>query len=88
MRILSGLLKLFLPTPSKMAELAAERIADSVNRSELKDNVAKYAAMSKKATEMADWLAGILQNGVIDEFERDELAKVLLPLFERVVELI
>lgn len=88
MRILSGLLKLFLPTPSKMAELAAERIADSVNRSELKDNVAKYASMTKKATETADWLAGILQDGTIDEMERDELAKVLLPLFERVVELI
>lgn len=88
MKIMTSILKIFLPNSSKMANLAAERIADSVNRSELKESIAKYANMSKQATELADWLAKVLQDGTIDEMERDELAKALLPLFEKVVELI
>lgn len=88
MKIMTSILKIFLPNSSKMANLAAERIADSVNKSELKDSIARYASMSKRATEMADWLAKVLQDGKIDEMEKDELAKALLPLFEKVVELI
>ena len=85
---MTSILKIFLPNSSKMANLAAEKIADSVNKSELKESIAKYANMSKQATEMADWLAKVLQDGAIDEMEKDELAKALLPLFEKVVELI
>ena len=88
MKIMTSILKIFLPNSSKMANLAAEKIADSVNKSELKDSIARYASMSKQATEMADWLAKVLQDGTIDEMEKDELAKALLPLFEKVVELI
>lgn len=88
MKIMTSILKIFLPNSSKMANLAAEKIADSVNKSELKDSIARYASMSKHATEMADWLAKVLQDGTIDEMEKDELAKALLPLFEKVVELI
>lgn len=88
MKIMSSILKIFLPNSQKMADLAADRIAESVNSSDLKDNIAKYAAMSKTATEMADWLAKVLQDGAIDEMERDELAERLRPLFEKVVALI
>lgn len=88
MKIMTSILKIFLPNSSKMANLAAEKIADSVNKSDLKESIAKYANMSKQATEMADWLAKVLQDGTIDDMEKDELAKALLPLFERVMELI
>ena len=69
MKIMTSILKIFLPNSSKMANLAAEKIADSVNKSELKDSIARYASMSKQATEMADWLAKVLQDGTIDEME-------------------
>lgn len=88
MKIMTSILKIFLPNSSKMANLAAEKIADSVNKSELKESIAKYATMSKQATEMADWLAKVLEDGTVDEMEKGELAKALLPLFEKVMELI
>ena len=88
MKIMSSILKIFLPNSQKMAELAADRIAESVNSSDLKDNIAKYAAMSKTATEMADWLAKVLEDGSIDTYEQRELAERLRPLFEKVVALI
>lgn len=88
MKIMSSILKIFLPNSQKMADLAADRIAESVNSSDLKDNIAKYATMSKTATEMADWLAKVLEDGSIDTYEQRELAERLRPLFEKVVALI
>jgi hypothetical protein len=88
MKIMTSILKIFLPNSQKMADLAAERIADSVNKSELSENIAKYATMSKTATEMADWLAKVLEDGAIDNLEQKELSERLRPLFERITELI
>lgn len=80
------LLKLFLPSSETLAELAAESIATAVNNANCKDQVAKYATIADKATDVQKWLTQMLADGKIDQLEQADISAKLVPLFEKVKE--
>ena len=81
------LTKLFMPSAKSLAEYAADRIAKSLNEAgaDTQEKVAKYAALAAKATEVANALAKMVDDGNISKMERATLVKMLTPLMEKVV---
>ena len=82
--MIKKLVKLFCPSAETFAEYAAEGIAKSVNQSkdDTKAKIAKIGALAAGATEIAGRLAKMVDDGTIDNLERDDLAKLLTPVFD------
>lgn len=80
------LLKKLLPKPETMAKMAADAIKRCVNESGKADVIAKYATLSSKATEIANFATTTLSDGYVDDNERDDITKMLTPLFKAVQE--
>ena len=88
--MMKWLAKKFMPSAESLAGYAADGLAKSVNESQadVKDKVARYAAFAAKATDIANRLAKMAEDGSISKKERDELRDMLTPLFEKVEALI
>ena len=84
------LMKLFCPSADSLAGYAADAIQKSVNASseDVKFTVAKYSAYAYTASEIANKLSAMTKDGRIDAMERDELVKMLAPLFEKALALV
>lgn len=84
------LVKLFCPSGETLAGYAAEAVKKSVNSSkeENRAKVAKYATYAHEATSIANKLSGMVSDGTMDSAEKDELQKMLTPLFEKLLALV
>lgn len=80
------ILKMFMPKPETLARWAADAIKRCVNESGKADVIAKYATISSKATEIAKFTVDTLSDGMVDDSERDDITKMLTPLFKAVQE--
>ena len=89
-KLLLKLARQFVPSGATLADCAAEKIANAVNDSgdAAKARVAKYATMAETATAIGNKLSAMLADGTIDNAEKAELAAILTPLMDRVVELV
>ena len=88
--LLMSIAKRFVPSGATLAEYAAAKIAKAANDSDVavKSRVAKYATLAESATAIANKLSAMAADGTIDKAEESELAEILTPVMERVVELI
>lgn len=88
--IMNWLIKKLIPSAKTLSGYAADGIQKSVNgiASDKKAVVSKYSALATQATEFAAKLTRMLEDGTIDNFERDELAKIVEPLFDKAIALI
>ena len=77
-----------MPSSKKMATYAAEQIANAVNQAQKEDQIAKYATIADKATEVQKFVTSILLDGKIDDVEKEDIAKKIEPLMEKLIELI
>lgn len=80
------LLKLVLPSESKLAQSAASAVQAAVNKSEKEAIIAKYASIGNKASEFAAWATKLVADGKIDDIEKDEIAAKLLPIVQKLYE--
>ena len=80
--------KFFIPRSDKMAAYAAEQIAKAVNQADKESQIAKYANIADKATEVQKFVTSILLDGKIDDVEKEDIAKKIQPLMEKLIELI
>lgn len=78
------LMKMFCPTAETLAAHAAEGVARSVNESQsaTRAKVAKIAAYTAAATEIANRLSRMVEDGTIDEMETKDLKAMLTPVFD------
>lgn len=78
------LAKMFCPGAATLAGYAAEGIAKSVNESEAdtKAKIAAFAAHAAAATELANRLAKMAEDGTIDQVETKTLQGILTPYFD------
>lgn len=74
------LLKLVLPSESKLAQSAASAVQAAVNKSDKEALIAKYATLGNKASEFASWATALVADGKIDDVEREDIAAKLLPI--------
>lgn len=86
---MNKLLKLFLPKPKSLANMAADGIVKVVNENQDKMIIAaRYESYVKKAAEIQMQIATWIKDGKIDDLEKDEIAKAIEPLFDKLYDLI
>lgn len=80
--------KVLMPSPSRLAKMAAAKVQEIANGSDKFAAAAKYSVMADEALEVCRFLRDIAEDGKIDDVERDKIAERLTPLFARLVEMI
>ena len=80
------LIKLFMPKPKALANMAAEAIAKAINESEKTELIAKYDSYAVKLTELQTFIVKLLQDGKIDDEEKAKIANMLEPIMTKITE--
>ena len=80
--------KLLMPSPSRLAKMAASKVQELANGSDKFAAFAKYSVMADEALDVCRFLRDIAEDGKIDDMERDKIAEKLTPLFSRLTEMI
>ena len=81
-------IKLFIPKPAKIAEIAAEVIAKTINESDKGELIAKYDSYAVKLTELQTFIVKLLEDGKIDDSEKAKIAEMLTPIATKITEAI
>ena len=84
---MSKIVKWFL-SAKKLAKWSANGIQKAVNGSSCTEQIAKYGEIADKFTDIQKWLTQMLKDGKIDELEKGEIEARLLPLYEKLMEVI
>ena len=79
------ILKLFMPSAQDITKMAVETIAKCINESGKADVIAHYGTYADEFTKVQAKVTAYLRDGKIDEQEKAELARALLPLAEKLV---
>ena len=83
---MNWLIKLFIPKPAKIAEIAAEAIAKAINESNKTELIAKYDSYAIKLTQLQTFIVKLLEDGKIDDSEKAKIAEMLTPIMEKITE--
>lgn len=88
--MLKAIAKMFMPGAKTLAGYAADGIAKAVNESkdETRAKVSKVATVALVASDIAGQLSRIVEDGQIDKLERDAIAALVEPIFQKVLELV
>ena len=86
--MLTKIAKMLIPSPSRLAKMAAGKVQEIANGSDKFAAAAKYSVMADEALEVCRFLNDIAEDGKIDDTERDKIAERLTPLFARLVEMV
>ena len=79
--MIKTLIKLFMPSPQKLAKMAAERIQKAVNESNKAETIAKCASIASYATDIQKFISDTLIDGKISDEETKQVEDKLVPLF-------
>ena len=85
---MNWLVKLFIPKPAKIAKIAAEVIAKTINESNKAELIAKYDSYAVKLTELQTFIVKLLEDGKIDDTEKANIAEMLTPIATKITEAI
>ena len=83
---MSWLIKLFIPKPKALANMAAEAIAKAINESDKTDIIKQYDGYAAKLTELQTFIVKLLQDGKIDDTEKAKIAEMLEPIMTKITE--
>ena len=81
-------IKLLIPKPAKLAEIAAEAIAKAINESNKTELIAKYDSYAVKLTELQTFIVKLFEDGKIDDEEKAKIAEMLTPIATKITEAI
>ena len=79
------LLKLFMPNAEQITDMAVKTVAEFINSSGKQQTIAQYGAYADEFTKIQAKITSWLRDGKIDEQEKAELKRALLPLAEKLV---
>ena len=79
-------IKLFMPKPRAIANMAAEAIAKAINESNKTDIIKQYDGYAVKLTELQTFIVKLLEDGKIDSAETDKIAAMLEPVMTKILE--
>lgn len=85
--MIKTLIKIFMPSPRKLANMAAEKIQKAVNESNKAEMIAKCAGIASYATDIQKFVSDTLLDGKVSDEETKQVEEKLVPLFEKVIEL-
>lgn len=81
------IIKWFL-SGKKLAKWSADGVQTAINNSKFSEQIAKYGEMADKFTDAQKQFTKILADGKIDNLERDEIEAKLVPVFDKLMEII
>ena len=85
--MIKAIIKMLMPSPQKLANMAAERIQKAVNESNKAEMIAKCANIAASATDIQKFVSDTLIDGKVSDDETKRIEEKLIPLFEKAVEL-
>ena len=80
------LIKLFMPKPKALANIAAEAVAKAINESDKAELTTKYNSYAIKLTELQTFIVKLLEDGKIDDEEKAKIAAMLEPIMTKITE--
>lgn len=86
--MMKAILKFFLPKASTFATIASESICKNVNATNKADIIAKYTSYAEDITKIQAQLVEWLKDGTLDKKEEKEIAELLTPVFQKMIDLI
>ena len=85
--MIKTLIKMLMPSPQKLARMAAEKIKDTVNESGKTDTIARCAGIAASVADIQKFVSDTLIDGKISDDEAKQVEEKLVPLFKKVAEL-
>lgn len=82
------LVKLILPNAETLSNYAADGIQKAINNADKEAQIAKYADLADKATDVQKFVTEILLDGKIDDIEKEDIAKKIEPVISKLIEII
>ena len=79
------LIKLFMPSAEDMTKMAVDAVAKFINASGKTEMIAKYGTYADEFSRVQAKVSSWLVDGKIDDKEKDELYRAVLPLFDKLV---
>lgn len=79
------LIKMFMPSAEDIANMATDAVAKFINESGREEAIAKYGTIADEFTKVQAKITSWLKDGKIDEQEKDELRRALIPLADKLV---
>ena len=86
--MLKSLIKLFIPSSKKLADMAAEQIYDAVNGSDKEAQIANMANYLDPISTLTTKLVNLLHDGKLDEAEKKEISEALEPFIEKLLKML
>ena len=80
------LIKLFMPKPATLANMAAEAVAKAINESKKTELITKYNSYAIKLTELQTFIVKLLEDGKIDDAEKAKISAMLEPIMTKITE--
>ena len=84
--IINKLKSWFIPSPQEITKMAVDTIAKGINESGKTEVIAKYGNYADEFSKVQVKVTGWLKDGKIDDTEKEELYRALLPIAERLVQ--
>lgn len=85
---MKAILKFFLPKASTFANIASESICQNINKLDKQSTIIKYTEYAKDITEFQAKLVKWFEDGTLDNKEEKEIAELLTPIFQKMIDLI
>ena len=85
--MIKAIIKLFMPSHKKLANMASKSIQDAVNGCQKADTIAKCANIAASVTDIQKFVSNTLLDGKVSDEEAKQVEEKLVPLFEKVIEL-
>ena len=82
------LVKMFIPSSKKLADMAAEKLYDAVNGSNKEEQIANLAKYIDPLSTLTTKLVNLLKDGKLDEAEKKQIANDLEPFIEKLLKML
>ena len=86
--MIKTLMKLFMPKPQTLANMAAKQIQEAINGCQKAETIAKCANIAASVTDIQKFVSDTLLDGKVSDEETKKVEEKLVPLFEKVIELL
>ena len=87
-KMIKSLLKIFLPSSKKLADMAAEKIYEAVNCSNKEEQIANMAKYIDPLSTLTTKLVNLLKDGKLDEAEKKEISEALEPFIDKLLKML
>ena len=87
-KMIKRLIKLFIPSSKKLADMAAEKLYDAVNGSGKEKQISAIMKYVDVLADLQNKIATLLHDGKLDDEEKKQIAADLEPFIEKLLKML